>query len=123
MLKFTCIIVHRNTNRKWQRKQFKLRFAFDNVFGLADTIATYQQTVKYYCHRAFKLDEDSALLTYVRQQLLPATPPSTCSSPVLDSQDDIERFPYQQNVRKVVHKICSTASLLKLLVEVGSKVI
>ncbi|XP_074632538.1 kinetochore-associated protein 1-like [Acropora palmata] len=79
------------------------------------------ETIQEFC-RAFKLDEDSALLTYVRQQLLPATPPSTCSSPVLDSQDDIERFPYQQNVRKVVHKICRTASLLKLLVEVGSKV-
>ena len=73
--------------------------------------------------RAFKLDEDNALLTYVKQQLIPPTPPSTCTPPPLRAQDSIEELPYQRNVRKVVHKISCTASLLKLLVQVGSKVI
>lgn len=73
--------------------------------------------------RAFKLDEDNALLTYVKQQLIPPTPPSTCTSPLLCAQDSIEELPYQRNVRKVVHKISCTTSLLKLLVQVGSKVI
>ena len=67
--------------------------------------------------RAFKLDEDSALLTYVRQQLLPPSPRSP-----LVSQDGVEEMNYQRNVRKVVHKISCSSSLLKLLVEVGSKV-
>lgn len=68
--------------------------------------------------RAFKLDEDSALLTYVRQQLLPPSP----RSPLVVSQDGVEEMNYQRNVRKVVHKISCSSSLLKLLVEVGSKV-
>ena len=67
--------------------------------------------------RAFKLDEDSALLTYVRQQLLSPSPRSP-----LVSQDGVEEMNYQRNVRKVVHKISCSSSLLKLLVEVGSKV-
>lgn len=67
--------------------------------------------------RAFKLDEDNALLTYVKQQLIPPTPP------VMGAQDSIEELPYQRNVRKVVHKISCTTSLLQLLVQVGSKVI
>ena len=73
--------------------------------------------------RAFKLDEDNALLTYVKQQLLPPMGlPSTGRSPV--TQDNsMEELTYQQNVSKVVHKISCTTSLLKLLVEVGSKVI
>ena len=74
-------------------------------------------------YRAFKLDEDSALLTYVRQQLLPPTPPSPRTSPLPVAEDSIEEPPYQRNVRKVVHKVSSTTSLLKLLVEVGAKVI
>lgn len=73
--------------------------------------------------RAFKLDEDNALLTYVKQQLIPPTPPSTCTPPVMGAQDSIEELPYQRNVRKVVHKISCTTSLLQLLVQVGSKVI
>ncbi|RMX40569.1 hypothetical protein pdam_00016563, partial [Pocillopora damicornis] len=68
--------------------------------------------------RAFKLDEDSALLTYVRQQLLPPSP----RSPLVVSQDGVEEMNYQRNVRKVVHKISCSSSLLKLMVEVGSKV-
>ena len=72
--------------------------------------------------RAFKLDEDSALLTYVRQQLLPPASSTSCSSPLLSTQVSIEELPYQQNVRKVVHKIAGTTALLNLLVEVGSKV-
>lgn len=68
--------------------------------------------------RAFKLDEDSALLTYVRQQLLPPSP----RSPLVVSQDGVEEMNYQRNVRKVVHKISCSSSFLKLLVEVGSKV-
>ena len=74
-------------------------------------------------HRAFKLDEDSALLTYVRQQLLPPIPSLTRTSPLSVAQSSLEEMPYQRNVRKVVHKISCTTSLLKLLVEVGSKVI
>ena len=73
--------------------------------------------------RAFKLDEDNALLTYVKQQLIPPTPPLTCTPPLMGSQDSIEELPYQRNVRKVVHKISCTTSLLQLLVQVGSKVI
>ena len=72
--------------------------------------------------RAFKLDEDNALLTYVKQQLIPPTPLS-CTPPLLGAQDSIEELPYQRNVRKVVHKISCTTSLLQLLVQVGSKVI
>jgi len=74
-------------------------------------------------HRAFKLDEDNALLTYVQQQLIPPTPTSSCTPPLQGVQDSIEEMPYQRNVRKVVHKISCTTSLLKLLVQVGSKVI
>lgn len=73
--------------------------------------------------RAFKLDEDNALLTYVQQQLIPPTPTSSCTPPLQGVQDSIEEMPYQRNVRKVVHKISCTTSLLKLLVQVGSKVI
>ena len=73
--------------------------------------------------RAFKLDEDNALLTYVRQQLLPPRGlPSTGRSPVTQDSS-MEELTYRQNVSKVVHKISCTTSLLKLLVEVGSKVI
>lgn len=75
-----------------------------------------------FCYRAFKLDEDNALLTYVRLQLLPPTPPSSCTSPLSLTQDCIEDLPYQRNVRKVVHKISDTTALLNLLVEVCAKV-
>ncbi|XP_078352521.1 kinetochore-associated protein 1-like isoform X2 [Oculina patagonica] len=118
------------TNATWGIKLGRLKMSLKDVYKsdreeklaiLPDLMQKQQislEMILEFC-RAFKLDEDSALLTYVRQQLLPPTPPSTHNPPLLDS---LEEMPYQRNVRKVVHKISCTSSLLKLLVEVGAKV-
>ncbi|KAJ7374444.1 Kinetochore-associated protein 1 [Desmophyllum pertusum] len=121
------------SNATWGIKLGRLKMSLKDVYKsdreeklaiLPDLMQKQQislEMILEFC-RTFKLDEDSALLTYVRQQLLPPTPPSTCTSPLLVAQDSIEEMPYQRNVRKVVHKISGTTSLLKLLVEVACKV-
>ncbi|XP_068682913.1 kinetochore-associated protein 1-like isoform X1 [Montipora foliosa] len=121
------------TNATWGIRLGRLKMSLKDVYKsdreeklaiLPDLMQNQQITlemIQEFC-RAFKLDEDSALLTYVRQQLLPPASPTSCSSPLLSTQVSIEELPYQQNVRKVVHKIAGTTALLNLLVEVGSKV-
>lgn len=117
------------TNATWGIKLGRLKMSLKDVYKtdreeklaiLPDLMQKQQislEMILEFC-RAFKLDEDSALLTYVRQQLLPPSP----RSPLVVSQDGVEEMNYQRNVRKVVHKISCSSSLLKLLVEVGSKV-
>ena len=76
----------------------------------------------FFSYRAFHLDEDNALLTYVRLQLLPPTPSPGINSPLSAPHDETEEISYEQNIRTVAHRISCTSSLLDLLVEVGSKV-
>lgn len=121
------------TNATWGIKLGRLKMSLKDVYksdreeklAILPELMQKQQIslelILEFC-RAFKLDEDNALLTYVKQQLIPPTPPSTCTPPVMGAQDSIEELPYQRNVRKVVHKISCTTSLLQLLVQVGSKV-
>ena len=70
--------------------------------------------------RAFGLDEDNALLEYVKLQLLPPTTISGVDT--LLSRIDTHEMPYERNIRMVFHRITCSSSLLKLLVDVGSKV-